>query len=58
MNVDALAGHADLTTTQPYMRLGPDAIDSAVALLDHTGDKGSRGDIAEADLTETADSPR
>jgi hypothetical protein len=31
--IQALAGHADLTTTQRDMHLNPDAIDSAIGYL-------------------------
>ena len=39
----ALAGHADLSTTQRYMQLSPAAIESAIRLLDgaHSGATGS-----------------
>jgi len=39
----ALAGQADLSTTQRYMQLSPAAIESAIRLLDgaHSGATGS-----------------
>ena len=56
--IQALAGHADLTTTQRYMHLSPDVIDSALALLDRAGDTAARGDLGEADSPEIANSSR
>jgi integrase len=34
-SIQALMGHASITTTERYMHMGPDAAASAIALLDH-----------------------
>jgi site-specific recombinase XerD len=45
--IQELAGHQDLATTQRYMHLSPAAIDAAIALLDEPAPAFSRGDIVE-----------
>jgi integrase len=42
--IQDLAGHRDLTTTQKYMHLSPNAVADAIRLLDGPG---ARGDIVE-----------
>lgn len=42
--IQELAGHQDIRTTQRYMHLSPNAVDSAIALLDSRG----VGEILEA----------
>ena len=45
--IQALAGHANLGTTQRYMHLSPAAIESAIKLLDQPVSDLVRGDIGE-----------
>jgi len=45
--IQALAGHANLGTTQRYMHLSPAAIESAIKLLDQPASDLVRGDIGE-----------
>jgi integrase len=45
--IQALAGHANLATTQRYMHLSPAAIESAIKLLDQPVSDLERGDIGE-----------
>jgi site-specific recombinase XerD len=46
--IQELAGHADLSTTQRYMHLGPAATEDAFRLLD-----GRRADLTVAQCVET-----
>jgi integrase len=46
--IQELAGHQDLTTTQRYMHLSPAAVDAAIALLDQPAPQFSRGAGGEA----------
>jgi integrase len=45
--IQELAGHRDLSTTQRYMHLSPNAVDDAIRLLDRHGPPEMRGDIVE-----------
>jgi site-specific recombinase XerD len=45
--IQELAGHQDLATTQRYMHLSPAAVDAAVALLDEPAPTLGRGDMLE-----------
>jgi site-specific recombinase XerD len=45
--IQELAGHQDLATTQRYMHLSPAAIDAAIAMLDDPAPTFSRGDLGE-----------
>ena len=45
--IQALAGHADLATTQRYMHLSPAAIEGAIRLLDQPSPDLRRGDMVE-----------
>jgi site-specific recombinase XerD len=45
--IQELAGHKDLTTTQRYMHLSPNAIVDAIRLLEMPGTLGGRGEIVE-----------
>lgn len=46
--IQELAGHQDLATTQRYMHLSPAAIDAAVAMLDEVAPSFGRGEGGEA----------
>jgi hypothetical protein len=46
--IQELCGHADLTTTQRYMHLSPDAVEAAIRLLDEPTYPASRGKRVEA----------
>ena len=48
-----LAGHKDLTTTHRYLHLSPNAIESAIRLLESVGPLASGGDILETAARET-----
>jgi integrase len=45
--IQELAGHRDLSTTQRYMHLSPNAVDDAIRLLDNHGPPETRGEIVE-----------
>ena len=45
--IQELAGHQDLTTTQPYMHLSPAAIENAIRLLDLPKSGRDRGEMLE-----------
>jgi len=45
--IQGLAGHRDLTTTQRYMRLSPNAVFDAIRLLEIGHPTVKRGDIVE-----------
>ncbi len=45
--IQELAGHRDLTTTQRYMHLSPDAIFDAIRLLERPSPVPACGDIVE-----------
>ena len=47
-SIQAMLGHADLSTTQRYMHLSPAAIESAIRLLDGPKTDQVGGEIAEA----------
>lgn len=46
-SIQELAGHTDLTTTQRYMHLSPNAIHDAIRLLERPGAAAGCGDIVE-----------
>jgi len=52
--IQELAGHQDLSTTQPYMHLSPAAIEGAIRLLDTPGVPASFGNMLATGSTETA----
>ncbi len=37
VSIKALAGHSEIVTTQRYMHLSPEAMDSAIRLLEQRG---------------------
>jgi integrase len=45
--IQDLAGHKDLTTTQRYMHLSPNAIHDAIRLLEMPGATVEREDIVD-----------
>jgi integrase len=47
--IQELAGHKNLATTQRYMHMSPEAVDAAVALLDEPAPMFARGDMLETD---------
>lgn len=49
--IQELAGHQDLATTQRYMHVGPTAIESAIRLLDAPGLVSERGNIVATSPT-------
>jgi site-specific recombinase XerD len=52
--IQELAGHRDLTTTQRYMRLSPDAIGDAIRLLERGSGASACGDIVETGEADSA----
>ena len=50
--IQELAGHPDLSTTQRYMHLSPNAISDAIRLLEMPRHKSD--DIGSGDIVETA----
>ncbi len=51
--IQELAGHKDLTTTQRYMHLSPDATAGAIRLLENRGSGPTFGDMLETDRRES-----
>ena len=52
--IQQLAGHRDLSTTMRYMHLSPQAVENAIALLEHRGTPGNFGDIVETGIGDRA----
>jgi site-specific recombinase XerD len=50
--IQAVAGHRELTTTQRYMHLSPEAMDAAIQLLDSHSVPSGTGDIVETQTAE------